>query len=329
MPSFAATKQNSALLRCLGFGFAKTKKTWWAGTAAEAGFNVIHLSAEKNGHAIFSRLSEQAQSRIFVLDISDDFSRYTCAEFLALFLGGRAFYWNEETKRHSWSPQEGMLYIDPTRLTRDVVLTLDPWTNVVSSLVAQYCAENNINMSDASKPDWSHYRWCGAFASWMITQLISLPCHFNLLAHSTMYEKRREEAGKTVIEWARKQVFSSSGPHAMTMPGKFDEVLHFDMSGKNHFIESQSRDDADGGGRFTPPSRYKWEALPYSVLAKIAGLVPSEDLPPVTAYFPPVSEEQLAQAAARTHGLLNPAKPVDGTVQQPAAKAGLLLGVRK
>lgn len=72
MPTFESTQQDYNWLRIRVYGYAKLRKTWWAGTAAEAGFNVLHLSAERGGHGIFKHLSPAARKRIFVLDCSED-----------------------------------------------------------------------------------------------------------------------------------------------------------------------------------------------------------------------------------------------------------------
>ena len=47
MPGLENTLQN-ILLRSCAYGQAKRRKTWWAMTAAEAGFNVLDLDLEDN-----------------------------------------------------------------------------------------------------------------------------------------------------------------------------------------------------------------------------------------------------------------------------------------
>jgi hypothetical protein len=309
MPEYVDTETNYNLIRVLVYGFAKTKKTWWAGTAAEAGFNVMHLSVEKGGHGIFKHLSTVAKRRIFVMDCTDELNRPVAAEFFSYFCGGRKFYWHEQDKRVSLTPIKGYRCIDIQNLTRNVVLVVDPWTAIVESLVTRFCLENGIDMTDPKKPDWDHYRWCGALATHLLGQLMTLPCHVILIAHETMYEKRKEERGQSRVEWARRQIVSTSGPHAMTVPRKFDEVLHFEWRGRNLFIETLAQEGADGGGRFLAPGSYTWENLAFSVLADAAGIAPEqkelEESPGI--YFPFVSDEQLQAQAAKSHGLINPA----------------------
>ena len=91
------TNDPDILLRLLLYGPEKAKKTWLACAAAEAGFNVILLDADDGAH-ILKQLTPEGRKRIFHLNIVDKIERPVAAEFLARFMSGKKFIWNETDK---------------------------------------------------------------------------------------------------------------------------------------------------------------------------------------------------------------------------------------
>ena len=78
-------KENDLLLRILMYGNAHTKKTWWAGKAAEAGYNVLLIDGDNNWH-ILRQIKAEAQKRIQILSMSDNRGRPIFASALTRLL---------------------------------------------------------------------------------------------------------------------------------------------------------------------------------------------------------------------------------------------------
>jgi len=280
MPTLPTSLDEQVKLRLLLYGPAKTKKTWLAGTAAEAGFNVIYLDSEE-GFKIFKHLSPEAQKRIYRIDITDTLKRAVACEFMTYFCKYDKIYWDEARKRKVMKPDaENVIELNHSRLDTNTVLVLDSYTELVWSLAVRYATEQNIDLSDAEKTDWDGYRWTGTLATWIIEQLVKLPCHVVVIGHATEYEKRSKD--QKTIEWSRTQLKSTSGPHAMTLSQKFDDVLYFHIKGSSVYVDVRADKNRDSGGRVIPPAEYKWEDVTFENLCRMAGVpLPPKDLPPV------------------------------------------------
>lgn len=270
MPQLATSIAEEVKLSLLFYGPAKTRKTWLAGTAAEAGFNVLYLDNE-HGFKIFKQLDAAAQRRIYRIDIADTLKRAVSAEFMTYLCKYDKFFWDESRKRKVMkADSDSVIQLDHSRLDLNTVLILDSYTELVWSLTKRYAIEQNIDLSDADKTDWDGYRFTGMLATWVLEQLVKLPCHVIVIGHATNYEKRSKD-GKTV-EWTRTQPKSTSGPHAMTIANKFDDVLFFKMKGTQVYVDTRPDKDRDSGGRVIPPGEYKWDDLRFDKLCDLAGV---------------------------------------------------------
>ena len=305
MPKLTDSMTDEVKLSLLFYGPAKTRKTWLAGTAAEAGFNVLYLDNE-HGFKIFKQLSAEAQRRIYRIDIADTLKRAISAEFMTYLCKYDKFFWDEARKRKVMkADSETVIQLDHLRLNLNTVLILDSYTELVWSLTKRYAIEQNIDLSDAEKTDWDGYRFTGMLATWILEQLIKLPCHVVVIGHATNYEKRSKD-GKT-IEWVRTQPKSTSGPHAMTIANKFDDVLFFKMKGTQVYVDARPDKDRDSGGRVIPPGEYKWEDLHFGKLCELAGVkLPSADLPSVESL---VLAETQVQPAANSKSVITQSQP--------------------
>lgn len=297
------------LLRELVYGPAKSKKTWWVGKAAEAGYNVLLLDGDDGWH-ILTQIKPEARKRIQVMDLNDDLNKVNFSTFMARLLKTGTIVWDEEKKKSAkLNPNANCVSIDLNKMGKHDLLVVDSWTALIKSLMWQYAIENTIDLSEADKSDWDFYGWGGRLALWMLDRLASLNCHLVVIAHATIYEKRSKD-GKKVISQKR-QIISTSGPNAMQIPSKFSDVLYFYPKGSAFKIDTKGTDEADGGSRLVPPGVYNWDDLQFVDLIKAAGL----DLPPVDNPF-------IDYAVA----VKEPVKPRGGlikTVAKPTAKLKL------
>lgn len=322
MPTLNDQLASKQILRELIYGPAKSKKTWWACAAAEAGFQVFLLDANR-GYAILQQLSPEARERVFILDIADELTNYAASAFATLFCKGQPFAWDEANKTPTHTGHIGARIIAPRALNRNCVLVLDSWTDIVTSLALRYHQQNNIDIAKPEELDKrSFFGWTGAMASWLVTALVALPCHVILIGHWAQYEKiKRVQEGNKIKEiplYERRQIVSSSGPNAMTIPGKFDEVMYFYNHGSAFKIEVEGHKDADGGSRRIPSRTYKWEELQFGTIANIANVTLDPELPHVE--FPLIDELAVQQRKKASHGLLQVPK------ETATVKAGVKTG---
>ena len=278
-----ANQIKNQLLRELCYGPAKTKKTWWAMRAAEAGFNVIVLDGD-DGSQIISQIDSQFRSKIQIVRISDSIDKPVMCHFIVKFLTGNPFMWDEDDKTilllSTSAVKEHSYYgFDANKLTSNDVLVLDSWSALCWSFAWRWYKENNIKVEDAEQVKselWPGYRWTGAMASWVITQLKALNCHVILIGHQSIYEKKKDElvGGKLrpVVKWSRIQVRSTSGPHGMTLADAFVDILYFQVNGTRFTIDTRVEKDRDGGCRFVAPGEYRWEELQFIDIIQDNGL---------------------------------------------------------
>jgi len=272
--------EGKMLLRVLAYGPAKSKKTWWAGKAAEAGFRVTLLDGD-NGWQILKNISPEAQSRIQVVDVVDTFKASVFAVALTQFLKDGKLVWNEKLGASSkMQPANATAIIDMENMDVNDVLIIDSWTALVWSLVLRYSKENGIDLTDPEKADREFYSWGNSMVKWMLNQIQSLPCHVIVIAHSTVYEKYEGKGKSMKLVMQRRQPISTSGPNAMQMASKFSDILYFSVKGSAFKIDVDGDNDKDGGSRGLPPKMYDWEALQFKDLCAAYGIpLPSGAVP--------------------------------------------------
>jgi hypothetical protein len=236
------------LLRVLPYGPAKSKKTWWAGKAAEDNFNVLLIDGDDGWH-ILNHIAPEKQKRIQVINATDVLGRPVFAKFVTQLLKAGNFIWDEKAKANGkLSPNENCIHIPLTTMGHGTVVILDSWTALVRSLQLQYAKENLIDLSVAEEEDgnkWGFYRWGGVIASWIVGQFTALGCHVIVIAHEDQYEKLSKD-GKKVLS-SRRQVKSTSGPHAMQLPSQFSDILYFYPHKSAFKIDAKGSDTEDGG----------------------------------------------------------------------------------
>lgn len=266
------------LLRVLAYGPAKSKKTWWAAKAAEAGFRVTLLDGD-NGWQILKQIAPEAQSRVEVIDLVDTFKASVFALALTQLLKDGKLVWNENTGTSArMNPDKATATLDLELMNHEDVLVIDSWTALVWSLVLRYSKENAIDLTDPEKADREFYGWGNSMVKWMLNQLQSLKCHVIVIAHATVYEKYTGTGKNLKLVMQRRQPISTSGPNAMQMASKFSDVLYFSVKGSSYKIDADGDNDKDGGSRGLPPKMYNWEELQFKDLCAAYGIpLPSGD----------------------------------------------------
>lgn len=320
-------ENNEFLLRVLAYGPAKARKTWWAATAAEAGFNVLLINGD-DGTQVLKNLSPEALSRIRIIDCYDVFGNPRMAEFMTRFLKGGPVYWDDTVGKTVpvgvFKETSAHFLLEAKKLGPSDVLIVDSWTALADGVTLKLCNDMNVDLSDGNKLEWDLYGPAGRLLTWMLQQLVGLSCHCILIAHQDNYEKAKKDArGKLTaeIEFSRLQVKSSSRPHAMTIPKFFSDVLYFNMIGTNYYIDTAAHALRDGGCRGIPPKNWAWKELSFGELCRQAHAIlktaPVEDMPAAIYYpagTPPTlhttqSASNQPLATGRTETVVSPAQP--------------------
>ncbi|HFD32015.1 MAG TPA: hypothetical protein ENJ28_04800 [Gammaproteobacteria bacterium] len=327
MPSLAdkqTNKDNNLLLRELFYGAPKTRKTWLAGTAAEAGFNVILLDADHGYHILTKQISPEAAKRISVIECRDSLIQPVASQFIARFLKqGRV--WFDESQRKVITSKtninENTIELSLEKhLNSNTVLILDSYTAIVNSLKFAYAKERRIDLTDLSEDDSADmnlkrngYAVSGGLASFILERITKLPCHVIVIGHATQYEKYTKDQKK--LEWSRRVIKSTSNPHSLTIGDKFSDILYFfNASASVTKIETRAEKDAEGGARIIPPNSYQWADLTWDKICALANIpLPPKDLPyldltPAVSTTTEVTKPSTIKAApqkAKLTGLLN------------------------
>ena len=314
-------------LRELVFGPPKAKKTWWAAKAAEAGFNVVLVDGDDGTH-ILNQISDEAKSRIQIVDAVDKLNKSIMAVFMVNLLKGKPFVWDEQVKSMivgNKNDEHSHYTFDVSKFTMNDVLIIDSWTALSWSVAFRYCIENAIDLSNATKTEWDGYGWSGRMLNWILNQLSALPCHVIVIGHQDEYSKRKSD-GKTV-EFTRTQVKSVSGPHSMQIAKHFSDVLFFKIVGSAFKIDASANKDRDGGSRNIEPKTFDWNELQFGDIYKASGF-PDNTVTPqpckAVVYYKPGKEIELGSIKPNS-GVQQTLKATTAQGNKPGGKfAGLL-----
>lgn len=262
-------------LRELLYGRTQTKKTWWVGKAAEAGYNVLLLEGDGNPQ-VLSNIAPEARHRVHVLNMGDKLGKFDFIKNVTWFFRGQDMLWddtNHQVSLTGMKPGNDYYKLNANKLNTNWVVGLDSYTALVQSAVMKYAEENGIDLSEAEKGEDGRamFLWLGNYLNWMLSQAKALPCHFVMVCHEDVWEKRKKDpvnSRKEIVEFTRTQIKSSSGPHAMQVPKHFTDVLRFTLDGtKNIEIDGQPDKDRDGGSR-TMAVKKPWKDFQFIDLVK-------------------------------------------------------------
>ena len=267
------------LLRIFIYGYAKSKKTWWAAAAAEAGFNVLLLDIDR-GAKIVKQLSDAALKRVHIIPAADRGKQPLAYSFMATFIRTFDCYFHAGRGATKASHMAGATRYAFRDIEPGTVFILDSWSALCRSLIMHYSVEHNIDIYDAKKTEWEGYRWVGTMATWFLESLKALPCHLIIIGHQQTYEKYRGLKQDRKLISVREQPMSTSNPHAQTLDQHFDEIYRFYKFGSINYISTDGNVGVAGGSRTMEPKAYHWDALPFSEICRQQGIaLPGSDAP--------------------------------------------------
>lgn len=255
--------------RLLCYGKQKSRKTMWAMSAAEAGFNVLLLDGDDGYHIGMAKkasgskdmlFSEAARKRINVVRLVDSPSNHKFTDFLVEFFRAKGeFFFNENTSKFYRTRPTGIgevLAIDPTKLTTNDVVIIDSWTALVQSMKLKYSTQNGIDLADAAKTDWPGYGWMGNLSTEIVRMMHSMPCHIVIIGHEQVYEKYQGTGNDRRLVEQRTQVQTTSGPAGRSFGKDFSDILTFNIKSTGTEISTKSSATTEGGSRLIPPDTF-------------------------------------------------------------------------
>lgn len=340
MPPLNQKLEQGFKLRIMLLGEAMLKKTWWAGAAAEAGFNVIYIDGDGNPQ-VLKNLSDKARERISYIDAVDTPQNSAFGFFVIALLSGAKFTWDEQGKAQvplalgarALKPDRSYMVFDPTLLTLNDIIVIDSWTALVRSFQRRYAKEQNIVIEESSSmdSDWSDYRWTGAIASKMVENLKLFPCHSMVIAHAERVEKK-DEKGKVLS--TRSKPISTSRNHADTLTKNFTDVIHFTLTGANIYLDTKPNAELVAGSRSVAPMRDTWEKLQFSQFAAACNIKPTGELCEAVKFYGP-GEHPMLQAGtnqtqnSQTSAAATPSQEATGVIKPMAGKTSLASLMKK
>lgn len=293
----ATDTTKASLAKILIYGDVKTKKTWWALRAAEAGFNVTLLDGD-NGHHIIAKQSDDAKRRIAYVPLVDSPDEAFFHNFIGRMYKNKGWGTNEETRKSmsamnvkQWQKgtndgTEHSMYFDPTKLNSNDVLIIDSWSAFCRSMARHFAIQNDKNVIptgvasyekgqvDVGRQSWEDYGWGKDVTQKVLSMFQALPCHIVVVAHSTehtVYADTTDSKGKKVQEIKSQtlQPLGYSGAQGRILGQFFSDILYtyIDKVG-SYRVSTKPEFDVVGGSRILDPKTYTWKELTWERLVE-------------------------------------------------------------
>lgn len=297
MPPADQMQDHGRLMRSLAYGRDKTKKTWWALQAAEAGFNVIHLDGDESA-TIVRRLSPEAQKRVLVVNLSNTQDKAVFARFIGLFCKpGKPFLWDEQEKNaypveYKRNPNHSYIYFDRSKCTNNDLIVIDSWTSLAGSTLIEFANDQGIDLTQIERESdgFAAPNFQSRFLDFVLNQIKTFNAHTIVVGHEMVYEKFKGTGRDKKIVGTFTQPISSTGPHGQKLGKFFENVFRFTRPSDIKFmIDAGGDDSVAGGSRFYAPQKYDWKDItPQAMMAALgatgAPAIVDPDFPEVKFY---------------------------------------------
>lgn len=292
MPRASELGAEKVYSHVLLIGNPKAGKTHWAAQAAEAGFNLLWLSADNSMQTLAS-FSDKAKERIYLLDVADKIGDFRCVDTIWELCSCPVAQWNDsEGKLLSMKDDLSTAEVWEFSLgtpDANTVLVIDSWTSVAMSAGKQVAERTGVDLAELEKADRSLYASTGNKLTAILQCLQFLPCHSIVIAHAGEYEKLRKPSGKKVKDVKEFELtivgqteipVSFSKPHSLTMGKYFSDVLWIESSqiGSTRYVDGRPNPDKIIGSKFN--ERRKSDEYSFANLVKTTcGYEPNGDSP--------------------------------------------------
>lgn len=323
-------------LRLLIYGKPKTRKTWWAGTAAAT--HRVWLLDGENNTGILRNLPPEHQSRINRIPLAGQPHVPALAMFCAAMFKVKSFLWHMGEQRifdlaylTEAHDDQWFLSVDIRRLTTDDVIIIDSWTKVCSDMGLNYAIDNALDIfggergkrTAGGKNDaMDYFRFLDMALDAVLQALQAMPCHMVLIGHEQSYElEAKTPLGTKKVN--KTQVISGSGKHSSKVPAYVSDVLFITANddGRSSTLHTASEAYRDGGGANVAPSTHQFPGWDFAALLKETNKPPanSTDMLPVDkSPFYPLTGKQIRDLIAAQKAAAQAAKPTASAAPTPA-----------
>jgi len=283
------------LARVIVYGAPKTRKTWWAGTAAKT--HRVWLLDGENGATILNQLPEAYQKNISRIPLGVNPGQASFATFIKKFAEMLPFIWaanKGSVVLPSQADDQEDLYIavDQDKLNSDDVIIIDSWTTIVQETVLLYTQLNNLNILQPKKRDYAFYDFQNQVLDTILSTLNKLPCHVILIGHAYEYEYELEDISdngfrkKSAATKRKIGIQSCTSKHSQKVPANFGEVLYFENKDENTtLINTGSSPNREGGCRSIAANVFQFPGWEWKDFIASAGILPAKDMKIVEPAF--------------------------------------------
>jgi hypothetical protein len=258
-------------LRTLLYGKDKTKKTWWACKAAEAGFNVILLDGD-DGSTITKQLPIEARKRILICNAVNTRTKAAFAILVAFLCKNDSECLYDEQEKAIYrispsfkpNPEHSYIYFNPSLLTRNDVFILDSWTALTNSGFIRYADESGTELDgiDREGDQFGPLNFQKRYQTNVLNKLHTFPCHIMVIGHETEWEKFKGKGQDRKLVGTYVHPIAPSGPQGQALGSHFSDILFFKrLSDVSYQIDAGGDDFRMGGSRHLAPQKYNWNAV--------------------------------------------------------------------
>ena len=281
---------NSKPARVLCYGAAKTRKTWWAGTAGATHQTWLLDGDGEDGAGILKNLPDSSLQNINHIPLKGTKNLANFILFITALAKERQIFWDIKDSRLVGFNKISLLaddkeyYVcDCTNLSEKDVVIIDSWTGLVHAMTISYAELRGIDLLEddlgrttkgGGTDKMDYYGYAQRVLDYTLELISSLPCHVILIGHAAFYENEYKKGSMTVKD-SKLQVISSSGPHGAKIPSRFGDVLWFENSHKEPktLIHAEAERYREGGCRRLSPVTHEfpsWEFKDYLAEAQVS-----------------------------------------------------------
>jgi hypothetical protein len=282
------------LIKLLLIGDGKVGKSYFAGSAAAAGFHVLYIDGDVATPTLM-QLDAKAKKNIFLLGCHDTIlggaRDHRFINLMTEFTSTITFKWNDTQGRLAKPSDktDEIWQIFPAKMDQNCILILDSWTSLVESIMLKAAIANSVNLQDATTNEMRPvYQSSANIATALLQVIRALPCHCIVIGHPDEYQHKVSPDGRKVgdvkekglvIEWTKMIAKSTSRPQALQMPKYFTDVAWMETSPtgtrKLDFRVKASRVSGGHFSGFEDTDKYSFANL----IKEIGGKVPDGSQP--------------------------------------------------
>lgn len=287
------------LAKLLLIGDGKIGKSWFAGLAAEQGFNLLYMDGDVARQTLGHRdFPQAAKDHIYLMSVGDKLAHgalnYDFAENFRTFTSTNRFVWDDTNSavvaRKSDTEESEVWEIFPAKMDHTVVWVIDSWTSLVNSVLLWAARSNGVDLQDTDTSKMRPvYQAAGNKLTQFLIMIQRVPCHVICIAHLDEYAKYEKPVGIKVKDakegenkllWTKLIPKSCSKPHSLTMSKYFTDVAWMETNrmGDQRLLNFKISEERISGGHFNDIKKIEEYSFA-KLVEQIGGVVPSEHAP--------------------------------------------------